>query len=125
MTVMRCGFLILFIGMLFLGGCSGRAGPEETKRRAEYGRGKRLMVIYYGADWCGPCVAMKDDWKRFQQEFTSIYAQYVDYDRDTYRAKMDSVSILPTVIVQRNGLEIRRVQGRQSFYDLMRLVGYW
>lgn len=56
-------------------------------------------LIYFGSEGCTQCRAIKD-------ELTSL--DYVDYGND-YESY--NISVLPTLVLTRNGQEVKRLTG--------------
>lgn len=56
------------------------------------------QVIYFGAEWCGPCKAIKP-----QLQAAGLPIQYVDVDQNKPMAEQYGIRNVPTVILVSNG----------------------
>jgi thioredoxin 1 len=56
-----------------------------------------MKVIYFTAEWCGPCKALKPIALQVSQE-TAVPIDFVDVDRNKDKAVAMQVSSVPTLI---------------------------
>ena len=66
------------------------------------------QVLYFTADWCQPCVAIKPMMHDLQSQM-SITVINVDASAET--AKTWNVRNIPTVLVIQNGMQLGRLTG--------------
>jgi thioredoxin 1 len=64
------------------------------------------QVIYFGAEWCGPCKAIKP---RLQE--ANLPIRYVDVDQSPQMAADYLVKTIPTVVLVLNGEVAKRIIG--------------
>ena len=64
------------------------------------------QVIYFGAEWCGPCQSIKP---RLQE--ANLPIRYVDVDKSPQMAADYLVKSIPTVVLVLNGEVTKRVIG--------------
>ena len=64
------------------------------------------QVIYFGAEWCGPCKAIKP---RLQE--ANLPIRYVDVDSSPQMAADYLVKTIPTVVVVELGRVTKRIIG--------------
>jgi thioredoxin 1 len=69
----------------------------------------RLALVDFGADWCGPCVAVAPVIRSLAAEYADrLTVATVDVDKEPDLAARYGVRSLPTVMLVESG-EIRRV----------------
>ena len=65
------------------------------------------QLIYFGADWCGPCKAIKP-----QLQSSGLPIRYVDVDASPEMASQYNIKNVPTIIlVDNNATVIERKTG--------------
>ena len=73
------------------------------------------QVIYFGAEWCGPCRSIKP---RLQE--ANLPIRYVDVDQSPQMAGDYLVKAIPTVVLILNGEVAKRVVGTAITPDVVR-----
>ena len=73
------------------------------------------QVIYFGAEWCGPCRSIKP---RLQE--ANLPIRYVDVDQSPQMAGDYLVKSIPTVVLVLNGEVAKRVVGTAITPDIVR-----
>ena len=73
------------------------------------------QVIYFGADWCGPCKSIKP-----QLIAANLPIRYVDVDKSPQMAGDYLVKSIPTVVLVLNGEVAKRVIGTAITPDVVR-----
>lgn len=72
----------------------------------------RLVVVIFGADWCGICKQMEPLLARTAGEFASTSAvAKVDFERSKAFAKAENVSVLPEFRFYRDGKMVEQAWG--------------
>ncbi len=72
---------------------------------------KRL--IFYYADWCSGCRNVKPVLKALESKYSDVTFEYVDMDTSVV---LQPVSSVPTVVMERDGLEVANLAGTQAKY---------
>jgi thiol-disulfide isomerase/thioredoxin len=54
-------------------------GYDELDKQISENKDK-IMLLYFGTSWCGPCQQLKDKIKYQQDEIKDIYVLYIDCD---------------------------------------------
>ena len=74
-----------------------------------------LEVKKFEADWCGPCKALKPILENVSSKFgNTVNLSYINIDEQFEVAQKYHVRSVPTVIIEKNGIEVNRFVGVQS-----------
>ena len=73
-----------------------------------------IEVKKFYADWCGPCKMLTPIMENVKLKFNNIKFENVDVDKDFEIAQKYSIRSVPTVIVEKDGVEVQRFAGLQS-----------
>ena len=74
-----------------------------------------LEVKKFEADWCGPCKALKPILENVSNKFgNTVNFSYINIDEQFEVAQKYHVRSVPTVIIEKNGVEVNRFVGVQS-----------
>jgi thioredoxin 1 len=74
-----------------------------------------LEVKKFEADWCGPCKALKPILENVSSKFgNTVNFSYINIDEQFEVAQKYHVRSVPTVIIEKNGIEVNRFVGVQS-----------
>lgn len=66
------------------------------------------QVLYFSAEWCGPCKVIKP---MMQQLHSQMSISFIDADANPESCRSWSVRSVPTVIVIKNAIEKGRLVG--------------
>lgn len=94
------------------------AKPIERVEKVEFARSER--VLFFTADWCGPCAETKREFPKLIElnwkigTSDSSHFQVVDHDSSPGLVKKWQVSQLPTLIRISEGRELRRSTGAMN-----------
>lgn len=66
------------------------------------------QVLYFGAEWCGPCKMIKPQIQQLQSQMS---ISFIDADASPDTCKTWNVRNIPTVLVIQNGIERGRLVG--------------
>lgn len=69
-----------------------------------------LVIVQYGATWCGNCRIMKPKFKRLSGDHESIKFLYVDAEKLPESRKLAQVTNLPTFATFRGGKLVNQTQ---------------
>jgi thioredoxin 1 len=70
-----------------------------------------LQVKRYTASWCGPCKAIAPYFFEFTQKYHSVMFQTIYIDVDKQESMDKGIRSVPTVILEKDGEEIKRFIG--------------
>lgn len=74
-----------------------------------------VTIKKFGAEWCGPCRALKPVLEQLKEEFAGK-ATIIEYDVDNSpeEATQYKVTSIPLVIIEKDGVVVERFQGLSS-----------
>lgn len=82
-----------------------------------------MKIIKINAVWCGGCLVSKKIWNDIEKEYPNI--EYISYDYDLDEEEVDKYNIgdvLPVVIIENNGKEIKRIIGEKSKEEIIDII---
>ena len=83
-----------------------------------------VTLLDFYASWCGPCRALAPTLEALQDDFAreGVRIAKIDIDDQSELAERFSVTSIPTLIVLRDGVEVRRHVGAARPDALRKLV---
>ncbi len=74
-----------------------------------------VVVKKFGADWCGPCRALKPVLESIVKEFEGkiTYTEY-NVDNSPEETQQYKITSIPVVVVEKDGEIVERFQGLSS-----------
>jgi thioredoxin 1 len=66
------------------------------------------QVLYFSAEWCGPCKMIKPMMQQLQSQMSITF---IDADVSQETCKTWNVRSVPTVLLIKNGMQIGRLTG--------------
>ena len=73
-----------------------------------------VTVKKFSAAWCGPCRALAPIVNEIKGQLTNVTFEDYDVDVDFEAATQYGVRSVPTVVIERDGVEMKRFIGMQS-----------
>jgi thioredoxin 1 len=73
-----------------------------------------IQVKKFYAQWCGPCKMLTPIMEGVKKNHTDVQFENIDVDSDFEIASKYSIRSVPTVIVEKDGIEVHRFAGLQS-----------
>ena len=73
-----------------------------------------LTVKKFSATWCGPCRALAPVMNEVKSKFDNVKFEEYDIDNFPHVAEQYRVSSVPTVVIEKDGLELERFTGLSS-----------
>lgn len=73
-----------------------------------------IQVKKFYATWCGPCKMLTPVMEGVKKNHTDIHFEDIDVDAQFEIAAKYSIRSVPTVIVEKDGVEVQRFAGLQS-----------
>jgi thioredoxin 1 len=79
-------------------------------------------ILYFSAEWCGPCHKFKPFFEAQQKAYESISFNVIDCELNEYLADKYDVQKLPTIVFLLDGVEVSRVLGvnEQKLVDALK-----
>jgi len=79
-------------------------------------------VYYFTADWCQPCRKTRPIVEELNREQTTAGFQIIDVDDNPDLTKTFTVQSVPTFILFKNGIEVKRIIGSQTREQLEEFI---
>ena len=73
-----------------------------------------LEVKKFSASWCGPCRTLAPTFNEVKNSFSGVSFNEYDVDESSDVASQFGIRSVPTVILVKDGKEVRRIVGAQS-----------
>ena len=74
-----------------------------------------ITVVDFNASWCDPCRAQTSILKALEKNFSSVArVKIIDIEKNCEIAYQLGIQSIPTIIIYRDGREVRRFIGLQS-----------
>ncbi len=73
-----------------------------------------ITVVDFWASWCGPCRAMAPIFDEVSKEVTGAKFGKIEIDQYQNAASEHSVQSIPTIVVFKDGKEVKRIVGLQD-----------
>ena len=88
-------------------GAAAQAEAEHQNWLAE----QKLEVLYFSAPWCGPCKIFGPAFDEIVAEFDNIDVKKINVDEDLEAARKYDVMSIPTVVLEKAGVELFKHKG--------------
>ena len=83
---------------------------------------KEIALIDFYASWCGPCKMLAPILDEIAKEFPNITVGKVNIDFEQIVSKEYNVWTIPTMIIFKNGKEIKRIMGFKPKKELVEVL---
>lgn len=77
-----------------------------------------LVLVDFFAPWCAPCAKMRPILEEAQGTFAQVLFASVDVDKEDDLAVENEISLLPTLVLYREGKEAQRIVGTLTLEQL-------
>ena len=81
-----------------------------------------LTVKKFFAPYCGPCRALKPIMEQLRTENSGVDFLAIDVDENSDLAQKYNVRAVPTVVIEKNGVEISRLMGMKPKTEYQRII---
>ena len=82
------------------------------------------MILYFTADWCGPCKQTKPIVEELNREQIMAKFFIIDVDLEIEMTKDFEIKSVPTFVVMKDNKEIHRATGAKTRQQLEELIKY-
>jgi thioredoxin 1 len=82
------------------------------------------MILYFTADWCGPCKQTKPIVEELNREQIMAKFFIIDVDSEIEMAQDFEIRSVPTFIVMKDNKEVHRSTGAKTRQQLEELIRY-
>jgi thioredoxin 1 len=72
---------------------------------------KKIVIIDFWAEWCGPCKMMSPVFEELSKEMIDVKFAKVDTDEAPHIAAQFGIQGIPTLLFVKNGKEVDRIVG--------------
>jgi len=80
----------------------------------------KIAVVYFGANWCGPCKMMKGIYDQLSNRVSEdTIVLKADADECPYASSDYKINSVPTFIFFKDGVEVRRIYGLLSLESFL------
>ena len=73
-----------------------------------------LEVKKFSASWCGPCKTLAPTFNEVKNSFSGVSFSEYDIDDSSDVASQFGIRSVPTVLLVKDGKEVKRIVGAQS-----------
>ncbi len=73
-----------------------------------------VTVKKFSAAWCGPCRTLAPMMNEVKSQFSNVKFEEYDVDEAYEEATKYGIRSVPTVVIEKNGVEVERFAGLQS-----------
>ena len=82
------------------------------------------MILYFTADWCGPCKQTRPIVEELNREQIMAKFFIIDVDSEIEMAQDFQIRSVPTFVIMKDNKEIHRVTGAKTRQQLEELIKY-
>lgn len=83
---------------------------------------KKITLVYFWAEWCGPCITMSPKVEEFAKKTDNVNVVKINVDESQQLASKYGVMSIPTLFVFKNGEIVDQNVGVLSVEQLKSLV---
>jgi thioredoxin 1 len=81
-----------------------------------------IKVIKFEASWCGPCKALSPIYGQVKQLNPDVTFTTIDVDQESSKTIEYGVRSVPTIIIEKDGQEVKRITGMTTIPALTSLI---
>jgi len=81
-----------------------------------------LKVIKFSGTWCGPCKVLAPIFNQVKSEVREVIYQDIDVDAESALAIKYNVRGVPTIIIEKDGQEVKRIIGMSTKDNLISTI---
>jgi len=84
-----------------------------------------VKVIKFSALWCGPCKMLAPIMNQVRSEVSGVSFTDIDVDASKDLAFQYSISSVPTVIIEKDGMVVNRFSGIKPKGEIVNLINQY
>jgi thioredoxin 1 len=73
-----------------------------------------ITVTKYSASWCQPCKTLAPIFEQVKSSVSGVSFQSIDVDQDSQSAIKYNIRSVPTIIIEKDGQEVKRIVGMST-----------
>ena len=85
-------------------------------------KSKKVVLVDFYAEWCGPCKMLAPVVEQIAKENEDIKVAKINVDEAQELAEKYGVMSIPTLVVIKNGEEIKRKVGLASKTEILNMI---
>ena len=85
-------------------------------------KSEKTVLVDFFATWCGPCAMVAPILKEIAEENSDIKVAKIDVDENMELAQKYKVSVIPTLMVFKNGEVVKTSVGEQSKEQILDFI---
>jgi thioredoxin 1 len=83
----------------------------------------KLVLMDFYADWCGPCRTQGPIFEDLKKDFSDrVEFKKINVDKEGDLAIEKGIMVVPTIILEKDGVEAQRWMGVTSREELIRAI---
>ncbi len=90
---------------------------------AEVVKSDKPVLLDFWATWCGPCKMIAGEVEKLANEMDNIKVGKVNVDEEALLASQYNISVIPTLVLIKNGEETDRVSGYMTSDEIKSKFG--
>ncbi|WP_226479556.1 thioredoxin family protein [Natrinema amylolyticum] len=83
---------------------------------------ERLVLLYFWAEWCGPCQVLDSMLEELADEFPALVVARIDTDTNETIMNEFGVETIPTLILFEHGEPVEIFAGKVPYLDFKKRV---
>ncbi len=87
--------------------------PNDSSLAAQI-ESSDVVLVKFGADWCGPCRKLETELDRLAQDSPKVSVVKLDVDRDKELTAYYGVSAIPHLILFKHGKQVSQLKGYRT-----------
>jgi thioredoxin 1 len=85
----------------------------------------KLKLTDFYADWCGPCKMQGPIFEDLAKDFSDkVEFQKINVDKEGDLALDKGIMVVPTIILEKDGVEVQKWMGVTSKEELIRAINH-
>jgi thioredoxin 1 len=81
-----------------------------------------ITITKYSASWCQPCKMLAPIFEQVKSEVSGVSFQSIDVDQDSQSAIKYNIRSVPTIIIEKDGQEVKRIVGMSTKESLISTI---